>query len=57
MTKQKRPVLIAGGGIGGLSTSIALARAGIETPNLDDLIGFARLPSPSANPLVSESSD
>ena len=35
MTKQKRPVLIAGGGIGGLSTSIALARAGIETSVLE----------------------
>ncbi len=31
MTKPKRPVLIAGGGIGGLSAAIALARAGIET--------------------------
>lgn len=35
MTKQKRPVLIAGGGIGGLSASIALARAGIETSVLE----------------------
>ena len=35
MTNQKRPVLIAGGGIGGLSASIALARAGIETSVLE----------------------
>ena len=35
MTKQQRPVLIAGGGIGGLSASIALARAGIETTVLE----------------------
>lgn len=35
MTKQKRPVLIAGGGIGGLSASIALARAGISTSVLE----------------------
>jgi 3-hydroxybenzoate 6-monooxygenase len=31
MAKQARPVLIAGGGIGGLSTAIALAKQGIET--------------------------
>ncbi|MBQ0818020.1 MAG: FAD-dependent monooxygenase [Methyloceanibacter sp.] len=35
MTKQKRPVLIAGGGIGGLSASIALARTGIKTSVLE----------------------
>ncbi len=31
MTKQARPVLIAGGGIGGLSASIALAKHGIAS--------------------------
>jgi salicylate hydroxylase len=31
MAKQAGPVLIAGGGIGGLSTAIALAKHGIET--------------------------
>lgn len=35
MTKQKRPVLIAGGGIGGLSASITMARADISTSVLE----------------------
>jgi 2-polyprenyl-6-methoxyphenol hydroxylase-like FAD-dependent oxidoreductase len=35
MAKPKRPVLIAGGGIGGLSASIALARTGIKTSVLE----------------------
>jgi 2-polyprenyl-6-methoxyphenol hydroxylase-like FAD-dependent oxidoreductase len=35
MAKPKRPVLIAGGGIGGLSASIALARTGIKTNVLE----------------------
>jgi 3-hydroxybenzoate 6-monooxygenase len=35
MAQQKSRVLIAGGGIGGLSTAIALARRGIETSVLE----------------------
>ena len=33
--KTPRPVLIAGGGIGGLSTAIALDRAGLEAHVLE----------------------
>lgn len=35
MAKQARPVLIAGGGIGGLSAAIALAQRGIDTAVLE----------------------